>query len=273
MRVNTYPCQPTTAERWSLPRTRCGGEGEGALSKPPESYGTGTGPSVRQTCRSQFDSIEHIIYSIENPTQRNNAHMDTDELKALDLNSQDDVEDTEQALGIRFSDFTSEDRRTWRLQELCLKQYALTPDYVRAARRAGVTVGEVKAWERFNVLGFVKRKEIAELEFSDTVQELLLELAERPDSHPALLLALLRKHIPEQFGHIKIPRMNRRTRSKVRRQVAEMHDRIVREGERLLDEEERLVKSEPENSCGVEVRALERVSYWQLDDSDGTRNN
>ena len=134
--------------------------------------------------------------------------MDIHELNALGFNSEDDVKDAEWALGIRFSDFTPEDRRTWRLQELCLKQYALTPDYERAARRAGVTVGEVKAWERFNVLGFVKRKEIAELEFSETIEVLLLELAERPDSHPSLLLAFLRKRIPEEFGHVKIPRMS-----------------------------------------------------------------
>ena len=199
--------------------------------------------------------------------------MDINELKALGLNGEYDVEPTERALGIRFSDFTSEDRRTWRLQELCLKQYALTPNYERAARRAGVTVADVKAWERFNVLGFAKRKEEAELRFSDTLQVLLLELAREPDAPASLLLALLRKHVPEKYGHVKMPRMSGRTRSKILRQVAEMHDRIVEERERLLDEEERLVKSETENSSVAEVRALERVSYRQLDDSDRTRNN
>ena len=199
--------------------------------------------------------------------------MDITELKALGFNDEYDAEPTERALGIRFSDFTPEDRRTWRLQELCLKQYALTPDYERAARRAGVTVADVKAWERFNVLGFVERKEDAELRFSDTVQVLLLELVKRPDSPVSLLLAFLRKYVPEKYGHVKMPRMSGPTRSKILRQVAEMHDRIVEERERLLDEEERLVKSETENSSVAEVRALERVSYRQLDDSDRTRNN
>ena len=199
--------------------------------------------------------------------------MDINELKALGFNSEYDAEATERALGIRFSDFTPEDRRTWKLQELCLKQYALTPDYERAARRAGVTVGDVKAWERFNVLGFVKRKEDAELRFSDTVEVLLLELARRPDSPPSLLLYFLRKHIPEKYGHVKTPRMTGRTRSKIRRQVAEMHDRIVQEGERLLDEEERLVKSEIEDSVSAQNLPSERVSYWPLDDSARTRNN
>ena len=193
--------------------------------------------------------------------------MDTNEMKALGFNSEYDAESTELALGIRFSNFASEDRRTWKLQNLCLKQYALTPSYERAARRAGVTVGDVKAWERHNVLGFVKRKEVAELEFSERVEVLLLELAKRPDSPSSLLLALLRKHIPEKYGHIKVRRMTGPTRSKILRQVAEMNDRIVQERELILDEEERLVKSD------AQVWALERVSCWPLDDSDRTRNN
>ena len=113
--------------------------------------------------------------------------MDIHELNALGFNSEDDAKDAEWALGIRFSDFTPEDHRTWRLQELCLKQYALTPDYEQAARRAGVTVGDVEAWERFNVLGFVKRKEVADLEFSDRIKMVLLEMAKKPDSPPLLL--------------------------------------------------------------------------------------
>ena len=191
--------------------------------------------------------------------------MDINEMKALGFDDEYDVEATERALGIRFGDFTPEDRGTWRVH--CLKQYALTPSYERAARRAGVTVGDVKAWERFNVLGFVKRKEVAELQFSETIEEILQKMALRPDSHPSLLLALLRKRIPEKYGHIKVRRMTETTWSTVLRQLAEMHGRIVRERERLLDEEERLVKSE------VDGRGVERVYYRQLDDSDRTRNN
>ena len=59
--------------------------------------------------------------------------MDINELKTLGFNSEDDAKDPEWALGIRFSDFTPEDRRTW-----TGLQAALTPDYERAARRAGV---------------------------------------------------------------------------------------------------------------------------------------
>ena len=199
--------------------------------------------------------------------------MDINELNALGFSSEYDAESTELALGIRFSDFTPEDRRIWRLQDLCLKQYALTPNYERAARRAGVTVADVKAWEQYNTLGFARRMEIAELEFSETVEVLLLELAKRPDSPTSLLLAFLKKHIPEEYGHIKVRRINGATRSKILRQVAEMHDRIVQERERLLDEEELLVRSGAESSSAAKVRALEQVSYWALDGSERSKNN
>ena len=203
--------------------------------------------------------------------------MDINELKTLGFNSEDDAKDVEWALGIRFSDFTPEDRRTWRLQELCLKQYALTPDYERAARRAGVAVGDVEAWERFNVLGFVNRKEIAELQFTDTIKVVLLEMAKKPDAPPLLLSWLLHMHMPEKYDVLTPEDMADDppgpTEAEILQQVAEQYNRVVREEERLLDEEERLVKSETQNSSAAKVRALERVSYWPLDDSDGTRNN
>ena len=203
--------------------------------------------------------------------------MNINELKTLGFNSEDDADEAEWALGIRFSDFSSEDRRTWRLQELCLKQYALTPDYERAARRAGVTVGEVEAWERYNVLGFVKRKEEAELRFSDTIKVVLLEMAKKPDSSPLLLSWLLHMHMPEKFDVLTPEDMADDppgpTEAEILQQVAEQYNRMVRERERLLDEEELLVKSEIEDSVSADILPSERVSYWQLDDSDRTRNN
>ncbi|MDE2716684.1 MAG: hypothetical protein OXI33_06670 [Chloroflexota bacterium] len=203
--------------------------------------------------------------------------MNINELKTLGFNSENDADAAEWALGIRFSDFTSEDRRTWRLQELCLKQYALTPDYERAARRAGVTVGEVEAWERHNVLGFVKRKEEAELRFSDTIQVVLLEMAKKPDSPPLLLSWLLHMHMPEKFDVLTPEDMADDppgpTEAEILQQVAEQYNRMVRERERLLDEEELLVKSEIEDSVSAEILPSERVSYWPMDDPDRTRNN
>ena len=203
--------------------------------------------------------------------------MNINELKTLGFNSEDDADAAEWALGIRFSDFSSEDRRTWRLQELCLKQYALTPDYERSARRAGVTVGEVEAWERNNVLGFVKRKEVAELRFTDSIKVVLLEMAKKPDSPPLLLSWLLHMHMPEKFDVLTPEDMADDppgpTEAEILQQVAEQYNRMVREEERLLDEEERLVKSEIEDAVSAENLPSERVSYWQLDDSDRTRNN
>ena len=203
--------------------------------------------------------------------------MNINELKALGINSEDDAESMEWALGIRFSDFTPEDRRTWRLQELCLKQYALTPDYERAARRAGVTVGDVEAWERYNVLGFVKRQEVAELRFTDTIKVILLEMAKKPDAPPLLLSWLLHMHMPEKFDVLTPEDMADDppgpTEAEIRQQVAEQYNRVVREEERLLDEEERRVKSEIEDSVSAENLPSERVSYWPLDDSERTRNN
>ena len=203
--------------------------------------------------------------------------MNINELKTLGFNSEDDADAAEWALGIRFSDFSSEDRRTWRLQELCLKQYALTPDYERAARRAGVTVGEVEAWERHNVLGFVNRKEEAELRFTDSIKVVLLEMAKKPDSPPLLLSWLLHMHMPEKFDVLTPEDMADDppgpTEAEILQQVAEQYNRVVREREHLLDEEERLVKSEIEDSVSAEILPSERVSYWQLDDSDRTRNN
>ena len=194
--------------------------------------------------------------------------MNINELKTLGFNSEDDAEAAEWALGIRFSDFTPEDRRTWRLQELCLKQYALMPDYERAARRAGVTVGDVRAWEHYNVLGFVKRMEVAELEFSDAIKLILLEMAKKPDSPPLLLSWLLHMHMPEKFDVLTPEDMADDppgpTEAEILQQVAREHCRIVQEQELLLDEEERRVKSEIEDSVSAENMPSQRVSYTNL---------
>ena len=203
--------------------------------------------------------------------------MNINELKALGFNSEVDAKATEWALDIRFSDFTPEDRRTWRLQELCLKQYALTPDYERAARRAGVTVGAIEEWERNNVLAFVKQKEIAELRFADLIQVILLNMVRKPDAPPLLWSWVLHMHMPEKYDVLTPEDMADDppgpTEAEIRQQVVEEYRRVVRERERLLDEEERLVKSEIEDSASTETLPSERVSYWPLDDSDRTGNN
>ena len=214
--------------------------------------------------------------------------MDLEYLQSSGINLEHDAVEIERALGIRFSKFTPEQREIWRLQTLCLKQYALTPNYERAAQRASVTVNTIEEWERDNVLGFVKRKEVAELEFSDAVQEILLDLTLKPDSPPTLLLALLRKQVPEKFGPVRRRQIAGPTKSKVLRQVVEEYRRVVQERERLLDEEQRLLKSQADDSTATEDalpagdgddrrapedKQFQPVWNWSLDGSVRTKNN
>ncbi len=125
--------------------------------------------------------------------------MDLYDLKALRVNSTYEAAELERELDIRFDDFTPEHRETWLRQTLCLERYAQTRTYSSAARAGGVTVYTLDAWERDNTLGFVRRKEIADREFRDGLDELLLERARQPDSPPSLLNAVLRAHMPEKY--------------------------------------------------------------------------
>ena len=184
--------------------------------------------------------------------------MNLDFLRSPGMNSEIIDAETERALGIRFCEFTPEQCDIWRVQTLCLKQYALTPDYERAAQRAGVSVSTIEEWERHNVLGFVKRKEVAELEFTDAIQVLLREMAGRPDSPPLLLSWVLNMHMPEKYDVLTPEDMADDppgpTEAEIRQQVVDEYRGMVREQERLLDEEERLFKSE----AGASIAAMEQ---------------
>ena len=46
---------------------------------------------------------------------------------------------------------------------------------------------------------FVRRKDMADREFCDGLEELLLERARTPDSPPSLLTAVLRAQMPEKY--------------------------------------------------------------------------
>ena len=120
-------------------------------------------------------------------------------LHELGINSENRAAELEHELGIRFSDFTPEQIDTWQRQTICLNQYAYTRTYSSAARAAGVTVYTIEAWERDNELGFVRRKEMADREFCDGLEELLLERARMPESPPSLLSAVLRAQMPEKY--------------------------------------------------------------------------
>ena len=120
-------------------------------------------------------------------------------LRELGVNSAYRAAELEHELGLTFSDFTPEQLDTWQRQTVCLNQYALTRTYSLAARTAGVTVYTMEAWERDNELEFVRRKEMADREFCDGLEELLLERARTPDSPPSLLTAVLRAQMPEKY--------------------------------------------------------------------------
>ena len=219
--------------------------------------------------------------------------MELHELQSLDINSNYKAVELEKELGVRFSEFTPEQREIWRRQTLCLKQYTLTPNYERAAQRAGVAVAVMKAWERHNVLGFVKRKEVAELEFTDSVQVLLQEMAGRPDSPPLLLSWVLNMHMPEKYDVLTPEDMADDppgpTEAEIRKQVAGEYFRIVQEQERLLDEEERrilaskvpdstategtLLDADADDLRVPEDKQFEPVWNWSMDGSARTKNN
>ena len=120
-------------------------------------------------------------------------------LRELGINSEYRAAELEHELGLTFNDFTPEQLDTWQRQTVCLNQYALTRTYSSAARTAGVTVYTVEAWERDNELEFVRRKEMADREFCDGLEELLLERTRMPDSPPSLLTAVLRAQMPEKY--------------------------------------------------------------------------
>ena len=125
--------------------------------------------------------------------------MDLYHLKALGINSTFEANELERELVVRFDEFTREQQETWIRQTRCLEQYAKTRTYSSAARAAGVTVFTVEAWERDNTLGFVRRKDLADREFCDGLEELILERARQPDAPPSLVNAVIRAHIPEKY--------------------------------------------------------------------------
>ena len=121
-------------------------------------------------------------------------------LDQLDTGSRDEAEMLEDALGVRFREFTRENRRVWVQQRRYLERFSETRTATTAARYAGVMVHVAWTWERLNTLGFARRLEVAELEFCDTLEELALECAHEPKSTPTLITALLSAHLPSKYS-------------------------------------------------------------------------
>ena len=123
----------------------------------------------------------------------------------LGIPSQDEADELERELDIRFDQFSYHDRKVWNQQNSYLDEYARTRTVSYAADTAGVTVSTAQAWKYLVTLGFTRRLEVADLRFSDRLQVMALERAREPDAPASLLIALLRAHIPEKYsanGHL-----------------------------------------------------------------------
>ena len=126
-------------------------------------------------------------------------------LDQLGIVSQDEADELQRELDIRFDRFTYRDRKVWNRQNSYLDAYAHTRTVSDSADVAGVTVSTAQAWKYLDTLGFTRRLEIADLRFSDNLQVLALERVREPDAPASLLIALLRAHIPEKYsanGHL-----------------------------------------------------------------------
>ena len=126
-------------------------------------------------------------------------------LDQLGITSQYEADELERDLNVRFDLFAYNDREVWVQQNAYLDAYARNRAVSDSADVAGVPVSIAQNWEYHNTLGFNRRLEIADLRFSDGLQVLALERVREPNAPAALLIELLRAHIPEKFssnGHV-----------------------------------------------------------------------
>ena len=126
-------------------------------------------------------------------------------LDQLGIAAQDEADELQRELGIRFDQFSYHDRKVWNQQNSYLQAHARTRTVSDSADMAGVTVSTAQAWKYLDTLGFTRRLEVADLRFSDSLQVTALERAREPDAPASLLIALLRAHIPEKYsanGHL-----------------------------------------------------------------------
>ncbi len=122
------------------------------------------------------------------------------QLQELGIDSREEAEELERELGLRFRDFTHDDRKTWKLQNAYLDRFAKTRATTISARDAGVTVYTVQSWESDDELDFNRRLEVSNLEFCDQLESMALERAREPSAPAALLAAILRCHMPDKYS-------------------------------------------------------------------------
>ena len=151
-------------------------------------------------------------------------------LDELGISSDEEAEELEFELELRFEEFTPKDRKTWLDQNAYLEHFSRTGTVTSAARRAGVTVYKAQRWKYDNVLGFTRRLEVATLVFKDRLKQKALLRASDPKAPATLLIELLRAYIPEEFsrnGHkcdtSKADELLRRFREDARRELEAGH--------------------------------------------------
>ncbi len=120
--------------------------------------------------------------------------------KTLGIPSQEEADELELDLGIRFHDLTHDQRETWKQQTVYLGLYAQTRTFTHAARAAGVSIRKVRLWQAENTLGFNRRLQYAVLEYTEEIDLMLLRHARKPDCPPSLLMMFLRSQMPEKYG-------------------------------------------------------------------------
>ena len=118
----------------------------------------------------------------------------------MDIASDEEAEELEFELEVRFEEFTAKDRKTWLQQNAYLEFFSRIGTVTSAAREAGVTVYKAQTWKFDNVLGFTRRLEVADLAFNDRLKEKALRRASDSKAPATLLIELLRAYMPEQFS-------------------------------------------------------------------------
>ena len=154
-------------------------------------------------------------------------------LDELGIASDEEAEELEFELEVRFEEFTPKDRKTWLQQNAYLEFFSRIGTVSSAARESGVTVYKAQTWKFDNVLGFTRRLDVADLTFNDRLKEKALRRASDPKAPATLLIELLRAYIPEEFsrnGHkcdtSKADELLRHFREDARRELEAGHPRL-----------------------------------------------
>ena len=169
-------------------------------------------------------------------TTLNIEHMNyyTDlRLDEIGIASQEEAEELEYELELRFEEFTPKDRETWLRQNSFLEHFSRIGAFSSAARETDVSLYTAQRWKYDNVLGFTRRLEMATLIFKDSLKEKALLRASDPKAPATLLIELLRTYIPEEFSKndhkcdtSKSDEILRRFREGARRELEAGHPKL-----------------------------------------------